>query len=122
MQDCHEYGGQTSQAPGIVQCTQELLNAGSPSAFKAIILISDGSPCCNSNTLPRRAAALDAADYAWDNDVHLWSVAYMNGGGDFGFLQELVRGYGVAFETPDPSELEEIMIEIANSIPIVLVE
>jgi len=122
MQDCHDYGGQTSQGPGVTQCAQELLDRGVPTAFKAIILISDGLPCCNSDTAPRAQAAIDAVDYAWDNDIHVWSVAYMNGGGDFSFLQSLVRGYGVAFETPDPAELEDIMIEIANSIPIVLVE
>jgi hypothetical protein len=122
MQDCYDYGSMTSQGPGIDQCAEELMTNGNPTAFKAIILISDGLPCCNSNTAARAQMARDAADNAWDNDIHLWSVAYMNGGGDFSFLQSLVRGYGVAFETPDPAELEEIMIEIANSIPIVLVE
>ena len=122
MQDCYDYGSMTAQGPGIDQCVDELLSEGSPTAFKAIVLISDGLPCCSPNSQARAIAAVAAADAAWAEDVHLWSVAYMNGGGDFSFLQSLVRGYGVAFETPDPAELEDIMIEIANSIPIVLVE
>ena len=122
MQDCFQYGSQTAQGPGINQCMNELNRRGNPTAFQAIIVISDGLPCCDHLTWSRRRDALRAADQAWRHGIHVWSVAYMNGGGDFRFLQDLVRGYGVAFETPDPSELEGIMVEIAQSIPIVLVD
>jgi len=125
MQSCFDWGQQTAQGPGIEQCVDEFLANGNPTAFQGIIVVSDGLPygtVAPDYTAIRKAAAVDASDYAWDNGVHVWSVAYMNGGGDFTFLQSLVRGYGVAFETPDPSELEDIMIEIAQSIPIVLVE
>ncbi len=123
MTSCFDYGSQTSQGPGIQQCTDEFLANGNPTAFQATLMVSDGRPCCGEpKTSDRKAAALAAADLAWENDIHIWSVAYMNGGGSFAFLQSLVRGNGVAYETPDPSELEGIMIEIAASIPVVLVE
>jgi len=122
MQDCFQYGSQTAQGPGIDQCVRELRNRGNPTAFQAVIVVSDGLPCCGWVTWSRRQHAVRAADNAWRHGIHVWSVAYMNGGGDFRFLQSLVRGYGKAFETPDPAELDEIMIEIAQSIPIVLVE
>jgi len=122
MQDCFTYGAQTAQGPGIDQCVAELRKRGNPTSFQAVIVVSDGLPCCGHLTSGRKRDAHRAADNAWRQGVHVWSVAYMNGGGDFRFLQSLVRGYGTAYETPDPSELEGIMVDIAQSIPIVLVE
>jgi Flp pilus assembly protein TadG len=58
----------------------------------------------------------------FDGGVHVWTVTFKNGGGDFSWMGTLVKGMGRAYETPDASELDDIMIEIASSIPVVLAE
>lgn len=122
MQDCFAYGYQTAQGPGIDQAVAELTTNGSPLAFQAIILVSDGLPCCDDLTQPRREHALQAVDDAWSAGIHVWTVTFMNGGGDFSFLASLARGQGQAYLTPDASQLRAIMTEIAESIPVVVVE
>jgi hypothetical protein len=37
-------------------------------------------------------------------------------------MEALVRGHGQFYETPDPNELPEILEEIAQQIPIALVQ
>jgi hypothetical protein len=49
-------------------------------------------------------------------------VGFNEGGDDFRFLETLPRGQGTFYETPDPDELTDIMIEIAASIPVTLVQ
>jgi hypothetical protein len=122
MVDCWSVGKNTAPGPGIVQAADELLTHGNDRSFRAMILISDGLPCCGEDTEPRKQAAVDAADYAWANGIHVWSVVYNQGGGDFSFLQSLTRGAGTAYETPDSEQLEAILLDIASSIPVVTVQ
>ncbi len=58
----------------------------------------------------------------FDGGVHVWTVTFQNGEGDFDWMGTLTRGMGRAYLTPNPEELTEIMIEIASSIPVVLTE
>lgn len=58
----------------------------------------------------------------FDGGVHLWSVTFNEGGGDFSWMGTLIKGMGRAYETPDSDELDDIMVEIASSIPVVLTE
>jgi len=120
--DCWSVGINTAPGPGIDQAVDELVAAGDDRAFQAIILVSDGLPCCGADTGPREAAAVAAADRAWANGIHVWSVAFNGGGGDFAFLQSLTRGMGRAYETPNSEELQAIMLEIAASIPVLTVQ
>jgi len=122
MVDCWSVGKNTAPGPGIVQAADELLDHGTDRSFRALILISDGLPCCGDDTAPRKQAAIDAVDYAWANGIHVWSVAYNQGGGDLSFLDSLTRGAGSAYETPDSAELEAILLDIAASIPVVTVQ
>ncbi|MBW1877132.1 MAG: VWA domain-containing protein [Deltaproteobacteria bacterium] len=122
MVDCWSVGVNTAPGPGIDQAVDELLARGEEKAFRAIILVSDGLPCCGADTEPREAAAVVAADRAWANGIHVWSVAFNNGGGDFAFLQSLSRGMGRAYETPDAAALQGILLEIAASIPVLTVQ
>jgi hypothetical protein len=122
MVDCWSVGINTAPGPGIDQAVDELLAVGDPKAFRAIILVSDGLPCCGENTLPREVAAVVAADRAWSHGIHVWSVVFNSGGGDFEFLQSLTRGMGRAYETPNSEQLEVILLEIAASIPVLTVQ
>lgn len=122
MQDCFDHGYQTAPGPGIDQAIDELLAHGDATSFQALILVSDGLPCCGGLTADRMAHGIEAADRAWEEGIHVWTVTFMNGGGDFSYLASLVRGQGQAYLTPDPSALTAIMLEIQASIPVVLVE
>ncbi|MCB9670326.1 MAG: hypothetical protein H6736_16515 [Alphaproteobacteria bacterium] len=58
----------------------------------------------------------------FEGGVHVWTVTFNEGGGDFSWMGTLTRGMGRAYETPNSNELDDIMIEIASSIPVVLTE
>ena len=120
MPDCYDFGTNTAPGPGIEQAVDALVTGGSATAFEAILLISDGLPCCGGEVAERAAAGVAAADLAWDSSIHVWSVTYENGGGDFSYNASLVRGMGKAYATPTPEELPAILEEIAKSIPVVL--
>jgi len=122
MPDCWSVGTNTAPGPGIRQAADELLSQGTDRSFRGIILVSDGLPCCGSQTAPRQQAAIDAADYAWANGISVWTVGFNKGGGDFSFLASLVRGIGRSYETPDSTELQGILLDIASSIPVVTVQ
>ena len=61
-------------------------------------------------------------DTTFDGGVHVWTVTFNDGGGDFSWMGTLTRGMGRAYETPNSDDLDDIMIEIASSIPVVLTE
>jgi hypothetical protein len=122
MPDCHAVGAQTAPGPGIDQAVDQLVAVGNPTSFQAIIVNHDGLPCCGDVTAERTAATVAAVDRAWENGIHVWVVGFNEGGDDFRFLETLPRGQGTFYETPDPDELTDIMIEIAASIPVTLVQ
>ncbi|MFT4625012.1 MAG: Flp pilus assembly protein TadG [Myxococcota bacterium] len=122
MPDCHAVGTQTSPGPGIEQAVDQLVSIGNPTSFQAIIVNHDGVPCCGDVTAERTAATVAAVDRAWENGIHVWVVGFNEAGADFSFLDSLPRGQGTFYETPDPDDLTGIMIEIAASIPVTLVQ
>ncbi len=122
MPDCFEVGAQTAPGPGIDQAVDQLLLVGNPASFQAVIVNHDGLPCCADDTAERTAATVAAVERAWDNGIHVWVVGFNEDGGDFSFLSTLPRGQGKFYETPDATQLTDIMIEIASSIPVTLVQ
>ncbi len=122
MQDCFEEGSQTNPGPGVSQAVDEILAKGDPTAFEGIILVSDGLPCCGELVAEREAEGIAAVDYAYDNGIHVWSIGLNDEGDDFTYLEGLIRGYGQFYETPDSDELAGIMLDVATSIPVMLVQ
>lgn len=122
MMDCFDNGSGTSPGPGIDQAVDELLAKGDPTAFQGVILVSDGNPCCAELTDEREAEGVAAADYAYANGIHVWTIGIADEGEDFTYLDNLTRGYGQFFETPDAAELGDIMLDVATSIPVMLVQ
>ena len=119
MQNCFEPAAQTAPGPGIEQAVDQLVAVGNPTSFQAIIVNHDGLPCCGGLTSERTAATVAAVDRAWSEGIHVWVVAFNEGGdADFSFLEGLPRGQGTFYETPDPDDLTGIMLEIAASIPV----
>ena len=59
---------------------------------------------------------------SFEGGVHVWTVTFNEGGGNFSWMGTLTRGMGRAYETPNSNELDDIMVEIASSIPVVLTE
>ncbi len=131
-----EYDSGTSQGAGIDEAVDMLTTSsiGNPFSTKVIILISDGYPQCvytasdsalqEACEADREQYAYDAADWAAENNIHIFSVSY-NETADAtqsAVMEALVRGKGRFYETPDPSELPAILDEIAQTIPIALVQ
>ncbi len=143
MMDCNTgnsyykywYDSGTNQGAGLYAAIEALLTDGSsdPYALKVIILVSDGRPECTYD--PADAAAEDActaaftadgyeaADYADDNNISIFAVSFNEtyDATQSAYMEDLVRGYGAFYETPDENDLPAILQTIARSIPISLV-
>ncbi|MBM4364607.1 MAG: VWA domain-containing protein [Deltaproteobacteria bacterium] len=137
MQSCNMVGddgvsGWTSQGPGLRVARQHLDTNDTYGNTKVIVLISDGRPTCpgysnsenNPCALARAAYAYSQADAAYASGTNIFTVS-MNTSrstAQEAFMASLVRGYGKAYNTARSSDLQEILLEIAQSIPIALVE
>lgn len=123
------YDSGTNQGSGILEALDVFFDSSSDVyALKTIVLVSDGRPQCIPSTSTCDAGValegLDAADQAADEEVSIYSVSFNEtyDATQSAYMESLTRGYGRFYETPDPSELEGILAEIAASIPIALVE
>ncbi len=125
------YDSGTNQGSGLEAALDVLTDpsATSEHSLKTIILVSDGKPQCvpDTDTACNTAVELegrDAADFAASENVSIYSVSYNEtyDAVQSAYMEELVRGYGKFYETPDASELPAILEEIARSIPIALVQ
>jgi len=121
----------TNQSAGLEVASEHLIDAGNPYALKTIVLISDGQPCCwcpgcysTACDTDRANAGLVEADYAYANDISVFSVSfnYPYNATQSAYMQALIRGYGTFYETPDQEELPGILESIASEIPVALVE
>jgi hypothetical protein len=123
------YDSGTNQGAGLNAAIDTLLDSESDEyALKTIILLSDGRPqCVPSDASCDTAVALeglDAADYAAENNISIYSVSYNQtyNATQSAYMESLIRGYGFFRETPDATELPAILESIAASIPIALVQ
>ncbi len=120
----------TSQGAGIEAAVDVLTDPDQTSqyALKTIVLVSDGRAQCVPSESACDAAVADygtsMADFADANSISIFTVSFNESGSaeQTAYMASLIRGYGQAFETPDPSELPEILETIASAIPIALVE
>ena len=136
MQSCNAVGDDgipnwTSQGPGLRVARQHLDANDTYGNTKVIVLVSDGRPTCpggNAETNPcalaRAAYAVQQADLAYASGINIFTVSMnsTNSPEQEAFMASLTRGYGKAYNTARSSDLQEILLEIAQSIPIALVE
>jgi Flp pilus assembly protein TadG len=139
MMDCNTgnttenywYDSGTNQGTGMFLAIERLLDddATDPYALKVLVLVSDGAPACASGTpsscdAGHREDGYEAADWAEENSISVFSVSYNEtyDATQSAFMEDMVRGYGEFYETPTPDELPEILETIARSIPISLVQ
>ena len=108
-----------------------LNSSGNDLAFKAIIVISDGAPCCNGSV--ERDFFIAQANAAWADDIHVWTVAF--GGGVNATTRALMfstsKGLGKPanqaqwdslYFAPSAAGVQAIVQRIAESIPVAMVE
>ena len=128
------YDSGTAQGAGLDEAIDMLLSSGDQYSTKVIIVVSDGQPECvyrssdaaaeAACTSDREMDAYDAADWAEENNISIFSVSFNDNynATQSAVMEALVRGNGEFYETPDPSELPEILEDIAEKIPIALVQ
>jgi hypothetical protein len=109
--------GSTDQRDGIVPAHNALRSSGNDLSFKAIIVISDGNP--NPSSLS--GAFLSATSNAWADGIHVWTVAFGSSIND-SLMQAATKGLGTYEKTPNSSGLSAVMLKIAESIPVALVD
>ena len=117
--DLLEPDGYTDIGGAIYTARDELINNGREGAPKAIVLISDGVPNAADGTLYWFSSypttyALGAAQNAADNGIIIFSVAY-GANADHDLMEDIadITG-GQYYNAPDETQLQPILIEIAN--------
>ena len=135
----------TNQAAGLEEAVN--MFSATPSApadlGQAIVLVSDGKPkphsgACFPDYYPDGTPfpsspdnhdlaelAMQWADVAWEaHGLSIFTVFYNQGNDSEAsdFLAGLVRGDGIALETPDPSELPTLLSQICVALPVKLVD
>jgi hypothetical protein len=116
----------THIAPGLNTATNLFRTSGRTDAERVIILVTDGMPYPSS----RRGPAITAADAADAESINIFAVtltqetsgSYGSGGADAAFNAGLVRGYGKAYQTPDSKQLDDILLQILEEMPVRLVK
>jgi hypothetical protein len=113
--------GYTNPGLGILNATTELVANNKAGNIKVIVLVSDGAP---SGPWKSGVYGVQMADYAASKGVSIYTVSFNeeNDAAQKKYLASLKRGYGKAYDTPDSSQLKEILEDIAKSLPVALVE
>jgi hypothetical protein len=109
--------GCTNQQAGIDPARAALVATGSDFSFKALIVISDGNPTCGGGG----GGFLNATANAWDDGIHVWTVSF-GSGINHGLMESATKGIGTYEQTPNSTGLSAVMLKIAESIPVALVE
>jgi Flp pilus assembly protein TadG len=132
MIPCSSGGDGTAPGPGIQLAAETLIDETRPGTELVIVFVSDGKPECiggsTSCAATRAEAGRQAAAFAAENGVNIFSVSFCNGcsasaqNAQFAYNRTLVTGYGEAYITPRASDLPVILNEIARAIPVALVQ
>lgn len=109
--------GSTDQRDGVVPAHNMLNASTNPYAFKAMIVISDGNP----NPSDLDDDFLNATQSAWDDDIHVWTVGF-GASINQGLMANAAKGVGRYHHSPDAEGLVDVMLDIARSIPVAVVE
>jgi Flp pilus assembly protein TadG len=109
---------------------------------RVIVLVTDGSPmccpapqgggcadgvtCADSGPLCTCAKHVaqygrDMADYAATSGVDIFTVVFGNAPAGMAYGASLARGIGQSYNTPDSTQLQSILLDIAGRIPVALV-
>ncbi len=117
--DVCDLGTCTNPGPAVDLAVDELASRRD-GAFKAIIVISDGMPTCGEGA----NGFLEATERAWSkHGIHVWTVAYDGSNGvDARLMEKAAKGLGTYTETPDPDQLDDLMVDIAESFPVAVVK
>lgn len=127
---CDWYDAGTDIGSALNLATAQFSAPGTSESVKTLVLISDGLPSCPSPidtaacAAGLRSDAQAAATAAYAQDINIYTVAY-NPTSDSAqtlFMEGLVRGNGEFSESPDPSDLPLLLEQIADDIPIALVQ
>ena len=117
----------TCDNPGMPECAGTHIAAGiktsravfsslSPrtGAKRGIVIVTDGAP----NPTSRGPAAIAAADYAWAEGLHIFTVFYdrNQNASERAFVAGLARGDGVALSTRDPAKLPDLLARICSQV------
>ncbi|MFT7519039.1 MAG: Flp pilus assembly protein TadG [Kiritimatiellia bacterium] len=142
----------TDHHVGIVMGTTMLAEqVADPFAFKAMVVLTDGlannarqqhykksyaedagekvfydppgfrwyqGPTHDRTSIIAKTKSTAVAAYDLEN-IHIWMVSYSS---DDSFLHEVPKGDGNFFYTADPSDIEPIFTEIAQSLPVLIVK
>ncbi len=137
----------TDHSVGLKLGIDVLLEEGAtdPFAYKALVVLTDGYPVGlpvkparrpddlvetwrvymhGDDTRSESTIILESQNQALraeDNDINVWTIAFGTGG-QKEFMRSLVVGDGNSYATTDPSELEPIFVDIAVSLPMLLVK
>jgi hypothetical protein len=135
MPRCTTGGDGTNQGAAIQRATAQLLAQTQPYETRVIVLVTDGKPeCCtvvgnttscsatNACALARAQNGITMADAADNNDISIFTVSLGADPQQTAYNASLVRGMGVAYDTPDAADLGSILTQIAGTIPIALVK
>jgi len=109
--------GCTNQQAGISPATNALDASGNDLSFKALIVISDGNPTCGAGS----NGFTNATATAWGKGIHVWTVSF-GSSINHGLMESAKKGLGTYERTPSASGLSAIMLKIAESIPVALVQ
>ena len=132
----------TSTHLGIDQGVQTMLASLSPNnAERVMVIVSDGIACMDTGSgwshSAAHALALAAADAAADAGISIFVITLEQPGGPTGECfgsnlppgvspgdrnAELVRGFGRAYATPDPDDLDDLTTSILQAMPVHLVQ
>lgn len=112
---------------GIDASVTELVNWGSEDSFKAIIVVTDRwpqHPTVGVVTTLYQNAAVEAANYAWANYVHVYVVFYNSTASmaEASFMRSLARGVGFSQEVSDPGLISTAISSLAMEVPIAQVQ
>lgn len=126
----------TNHSVALEAAIDELLDVGIAGNMKIIVLVSDGRAQCKqpddassqSCVAARQQFAYDQADRAAEVGVSIFSVMFCSNC-DAGQLSvaeayssNLVAGVGKSYTTRDSDQLDDILNEIADSLPVALVQ
>lgn len=109
--------GGTAQSLGIYPAVDALRFSGNELAFKAIIVISDGNPSGSYWA----QQFLQSTEVAWSNDIHVWTVGFGQNIND-GLMESATKGVGTYYRLPSSDGLEDVMLDIAKSIPVTIAD
>lgn len=131
---CSTGGDGTNQGAAIEAATNQLLAHTTPYETRVIVLITDGIPACctttgtwvSCTTTDACAANLaqhgvDMANAAAAAGISIFTVSFGADPTQAAYNASLARGIGTAYNTPDSTQLSNILAEIAGNVPIALV-